>query len=85
MRLGASPRDFTLFHSRRIGLSGGRPVPIVGGDEQVAPRREEFPDPGQVLDNIKASGLPDLSSEQMDSIKHIYEKHIWPIIAGEKW
>ena len=30
-RLGASPRDFTLFHSRRIGLDQGRPVPIVGG------------------------------------------------------
>lgn len=30
-RLGASPRDFTLFHSRRIGLDAGRPVPIVGG------------------------------------------------------
>ena len=30
-RLGASPRDFTLFHSRRIGLDGGRPVPIVAG------------------------------------------------------
>jgi hypothetical protein len=30
-RLGASPRDFTLFHSRRIGLVGGRPVPIVAG------------------------------------------------------
>jgi hypothetical protein len=31
-RLGASPRDFTLFHSRRIGLDDdGRPVPIVGG------------------------------------------------------
>jgi len=30
-RLGASPRDFTLFHSRRIGLTNGRPVPIVGG------------------------------------------------------
>jgi hypothetical protein len=31
VRLGASPRDFTLFHSRRIGLVGGRPVPIVAG------------------------------------------------------
>ena len=31
IRQGASPRDFTLFHSRRIGLSGGRPVPIVAG------------------------------------------------------
>jgi len=30
-RLGASPRDFTLFHSRRIGLEAGRPVPILGG------------------------------------------------------
>jgi hypothetical protein len=30
-RLGASPRDFTLFHSRRIGLADGRPVPILGG------------------------------------------------------
>jgi hypothetical protein len=31
VRLGASPRDFTLFHSRRIGLAGGRPVPILAG------------------------------------------------------
>ncbi len=30
-RMGASLRDFTLFHSRRIGLRGGRPVPIIGG------------------------------------------------------
>ena len=30
-RLGASPRDFTFFNSRRIGLDAGRPVPIVGG------------------------------------------------------
>jgi hypothetical protein len=30
-RLGASPRDFTLFNSRRIGLDGGRPIPIVAG------------------------------------------------------
>ena len=31
IRMGASPRDFTLFHSRRIGLHQGRPVPIVAG------------------------------------------------------
>ena len=31
VRFGASPRDFTLFHSRRIGLTGGRPVPIMAG------------------------------------------------------
>ena len=31
-RMGSSLRDFTLFHSRRIGLtSGGQPIPIVGG------------------------------------------------------
>jgi len=31
-RLGASPRDFTLFHSRRIGLDEeGQPVPILAG------------------------------------------------------
>ena len=30
-RLGAAPGDFTLFHSRRIGLDNGRPVPIVAG------------------------------------------------------
>ena len=31
VRMGASPRDFTLFHSRAIGLHQGRPVPIVAG------------------------------------------------------
>jgi hypothetical protein len=30
-RMGASLRDFTLFHSRAIGLQGGRPIPIVAG------------------------------------------------------
>lgn len=30
-RLGTSAADFRLFHSRRIGLEGGRPVPLVGG------------------------------------------------------
>jgi len=30
-RTGSSLRQFTLFHSRRIGLSDGRPVPILGG------------------------------------------------------
>ncbi len=31
-RTGVSLRDFTLFHSRRIGLDeGGRPIPILGG------------------------------------------------------
>jgi len=30
-RMGASLRDFTLFHSRAICLQGGRPVPILAG------------------------------------------------------
>ena len=30
-RQGASLSDFKLFHSRRIGLVGGRPVPILAG------------------------------------------------------
>jgi hypothetical protein len=30
-RSGASLSDFRLFHSRRIGLEGGRPVPLDGG------------------------------------------------------
>jgi len=30
-RLGTSLRDFTLFHSRQIGLRGGGPVPLLGG------------------------------------------------------
>ncbi|OGU10151.1 MAG: hypothetical protein A2W29_05290 [Gemmatimonadetes bacterium RBG_16_66_8] len=30
-RSGTSLRDFTLFHTRTIGLRGGRPVPLVGG------------------------------------------------------
>ncbi len=30
-RQGSSPRSFTLFHSRRIGLEAGIPVPILGG------------------------------------------------------
>ena len=30
-RMGSSPQEFTLFHSRRIGLRDGRPLPILGG------------------------------------------------------
>jgi hypothetical protein len=30
-RTGSSLREFTLFHSRRIGLADGRPIPIVAG------------------------------------------------------
>ncbi|TVR59254.1 MAG: hypothetical protein EA422_15300 [Gemmatimonadales bacterium] len=41
-RMGASLRDFTLFHSRRIGLTqGGEPIPIVGGG-RVTGRAGDF-------------------------------------------
>jgi hypothetical protein len=30
-RMGSSLQEFTLFHSRRIGLKDGRPLPILGG------------------------------------------------------
>ncbi len=55
-RLGSSPRDFTLFHSRRIGLHGGRPVPIVGG--------------GRLTGKVGPFdiGLLDLQSEALDSL-----------------
>lgn len=40
-RSGTSLRDFTLFHSRTIGLRRGRPVPLVGG-ARVTGRAESF-------------------------------------------
>lgn len=40
-RSGSSLRDFTVFHSRRIGLEGGRPVPIIGGG-RLSGRMGEF-------------------------------------------
>jgi hypothetical protein len=55
-RLGSSPRDFTLFHSRRIGLLGGRPVPILGGG-RVTGRAGPFD-----------IGLLEMQSEALDSI-----------------
>jgi aryl-alcohol dehydrogenase-like predicted oxidoreductase len=41
--------------------------------------------PDQILSNISASELPDLSSAQMGNIKQIYEQFIWPDLAKEKW
>lgn len=40
-RSGASLRDFTLFHSRTIGLKSGRPVPLMGGG-RITGRAESF-------------------------------------------
>lgn len=41
--------------------------------------------PAQALANILASEQPDLSAEQKHAIKSIYQQHIWPDIANEKW
>ncbi len=41
--------------------------------------------PDQILTNIAASELPALSIVQMNGIKRIYEKKIWPDISEEKW
>ncbi len=40
-RSGTTLRDFTLFHSRSIGLRGGRPVPLFGG-VRLTGRAESF-------------------------------------------
>ena len=41
--------------------------------------------PDQIVSNIRASQLDNLTSEQMAGIKQIYENKIWPEIANEKW
>jgi aryl-alcohol dehydrogenase-like predicted oxidoreductase len=41
--------------------------------------------PEQILSNLKASELPDLSEVQMDGIKQIYEQYILPDVSNEKW
>ena len=41
--------------------------------------------PSQAFTNIMASKQPNLTTEQINDIKGIYEKYIWPDIANEKW
>ncbi len=41
--------------------------------------------PDQVVSNVRASKVPGLTSEQMNGIRQIYEKYIWPDISKEKW
>ena len=55
-RMGSSLRSFTLFHSRRIGLSSGRPIPMVGGGRFTG-RAGEF-----------EIGLLDVHTEGSDSM-----------------
>jgi len=39
----------------------------------------------QVRSNISASDHPELTGEQMNQIRQIYEQHIWPEIADKNW
>ncbi|WP_299127026.1 aldo/keto reductase [uncultured Winogradskyella sp.] len=41
--------------------------------------------PAQAIANTMASAQPNLTLEQIDGIKRIYEDNIWPDIANEKW
>jgi aryl-alcohol dehydrogenase-like predicted oxidoreductase len=41
--------------------------------------------PQQVLSNILAAELPNLSDDQMFEIENIYKSDIWPLLAKEKW
>jgi aryl-alcohol dehydrogenase-like predicted oxidoreductase len=41
--------------------------------------------PGQVLSNVEAASLPELTSAQMEGVKQIYKQYIWPDISKEKW
>ena len=41
--------------------------------------------PEQILSNLKASELPDLSKDQMEGVKQIYEQYILPDVSKEKW
>jgi aryl-alcohol dehydrogenase-like predicted oxidoreductase len=41
--------------------------------------------PDQVLSNIAAAGLPNLTVHQMEGINSIYKQIIWPDLAREKW
>jgi len=41
--------------------------------------------PEQILSNLGASELPDLSKAQMAGVKQLYEEYIWPDLKKEKW
>ena len=57
-RSGSSLRDFTLFHSRRIGLEGGQEVPIVGGG-RLTGRAGGFEVGALSMQTRSAEGLPE--------------------------
>lgn len=65
-RMGASLSDFTLFHSRRVGLTpDGRPIPIVGGG-RVTGRVGRF-DVG--LLSMQTEETPDSPAENFGGVR----------------
>jgi len=41
--------------------------------------------PQQIDANVQAAALPDLTAEQLQGIKTIYDQQIWPELSKEKW
>lgn len=41
--------------------------------------------PDQIISNLQAPALADLTTEQMESVKRIYQQYIWPDLKHEKW
>lgn len=41
--------------------------------------------PDQVLSNLMAASVPDITTDQMNRVKAIYDQFIWPDISKEKW
>lgn len=64
-RLGASLQDFKLFHSRRIGLEGGRPVPVLGGGRLTG----RVGDWGVGILNMQTRGAEDLPAENFTAVR----------------
>ena len=64
-RLGAGLEDFKLFHSRRIGLEGGRPVPVLGGGRLTG----RVGDWGVGFLNMQTRGTEDMAAENFTALR----------------
>ena len=64
-RLGASLQDFKLFHSRRIGLTAGRPIPVLGGGRLTG----RVGDWGVGLLNMQTRGAEDVPAENFTAVR----------------
>ena len=64
-RLGAGLEDFKLFHSRRIGLEGGRPVPVLGGGRLTG----RVGDWGVGFLNMQTKGTEDVAAENFTALR----------------